>query len=258
MVQAAPTAALAGIATRITGYTERTRGHFRQHEAASLTIPLVISFGDPFAIRLGGVPSREDRIASFAAGIYAGPVLIDSFGASSCIQIDLTPSGARRIFGLPMHEIAGCMAGLDDVLGKQGAALREELGNEGTWQGRFAIALRFMEARLAVSPPISRPTEWALSHIMASGGRIPVGRIAERIGWSRKHLAERFRDEIGAGPKTIARIARLHRAFDQARAGRDGWAEIAFGCGYADQAHLTREFAALAGATPAEWRARLM
>ena len=92
-------------------------GHFRQIEPASLTIPLVISFGDPFAIGLGRPPGDNDRFGSFTAGLFAGPVTIDSFGTSHCLQIDFTPLGARRFFGMPMSELTDRMVGLDDVLG---------------------------------------------------------------------------------------------------------------------------------------------
>ena len=46
---------------------------------------------------------------------------------------------------------------------------------------------------------------------------------------------------------------RFGRAQALARTG-ENWAGIAAACGYADQAHLAREFAELAGQTPTEWR----
>jgi AraC-like DNA-binding protein len=52
------------------------------------------------------------------------------------------------------------------------------------------------------------------------------------------------------------RILRMTRALDQARAGMP-LAEVAAVCGYADQAHLSRELLALGGATPASLVAEL-
>ncbi len=80
--------------------------------------------------------------------------------------------------------------------------------------------------------------------------------IAERLGWSRKHLAARFHDEIGLAPKAVSRIARFTAAQAMAvREASSGWADIAAACGYADQAHLIREFQEFSGQSPSAWRA---
>lgn len=51
-------------------------------------------------------------------------------------------------------------------------------------------------------------------------------------------------------PKTLARMVRFNRALELSRQGDDNWAGIAADCGYADQAHLAREFRDFAGTTP--------
>lgn len=257
MAEHRPDGLLRGIVTRIVGYRETVRGHTRQRECASLTIPLIISFGEPFSIGLGRDPTLADRFGSFAAGLFAGPVIIDSFGAASCLQVDFTPLGARRFFGQPMHELADRMLPLDDVLGSQGTALRERLGNTPTWAARFAIVEHFVVGRVLAGKAASPEICLAFGHIEASGGQVAVSGLARAAGWSRKHLTERFRAEVGVGPKAIARIVRLNRAMREARSGTDAWAGIAAGCGFADQAHMAREFQALAGVSPSAWQAGL-
>lgn len=42
----------------------------------------------------------------------------------------------------------------------------------------------------------------AWHRIRDSGGRVRVGELAADTGWSRRHLAERFRRELGLSPKT--------------------------------------------------------
>lgn len=251
MVRRAPSPLLAGVVTDLIGYRELVPAYSRQVEAASLTVPLVISFGEPFAIALGRAPGNNDRYASFASGLHAGPVFIDSFGRSCCIQVNFTPLGAHRFFAFPMHELAGQMLTLDEALGPQGTALRERLGQERDWSRRLDLAENHVIERMCKVAPPASDIGWAMAKIAAHGGRIRVAALASEIGCSRKHLAARFADQVGIGPKAVARIVRFNRA---TRLSRDidsiGWARLAAECGYADQAHLAREFRDLAAATP--------
>ncbi len=252
MMRRAPAAGLRGSVTGLVAYRETTPGHFRQTQAASLTIPLVISFGEAFAIGLGRPPTGDDRIASFAAGLFAGPVVIDSFGQSNCIQIDFTPLGARRFLGAPMSALTDRMVTLDDALGSAGVALRDKLAGEADGNRRLDLAEAFVMDRLARAETPRPEISWAYERLAGTVGRARIAAIADEIGWSRKHLARCFADEIGLGPKRVARIMRFNRALDAARCGAvQGWADVAAACGYADQAHLVREFNEFAGSSPA-------
>ncbi|MBZ9721793.1 AraC family transcriptional regulator [Mesorhizobium sp. AD1-1] len=251
-----PDPRLQGIVSDICGYREMAPGHMRNVEYASLTVPLVISFAEPFAIGLGKAPGDNDRFASFAAGLFAGPVVIESFGGACCVQVNFTPLGARRFFRLPMSELTDSMVVLDDVLGAQGLALRERLGNAPDWTTRFDMAEAFVTARLENAAETPLEIAWAYDRIITSGGRTRIASIAERLGWSRKHLAGGFSNAIGMGPKTLSRIVRFNRALGLSRQQAVDWADIAADCGYADQAHLVREFRDLAGETPTGISAR--
>lgn len=250
MARRVPGPSLRGMVSDICFYRETMPGRFRNVEYASLTVPLVISFAEPFAIGLGRNPGDNDRFASFAAGLYAGPVVIESFGGACCVQINFTPLGARRFFGQPMSELTDRMVGLDDVLGVEGIALREKLGNAEDWSSRFDMAEAFVAARLAEARETPAEIAWAYDRIIMSGGRFRVSSLAGRLGWSRKHLSAKFSDAIGVGPKTLSRIVRFNRALGLSRQDKSDWADIAADCGYADQSHLVREFRDLAGQTP--------
>jgi AraC-like DNA-binding protein len=248
--------ALSGLVARISGYRETVRRPIRMTETASLIVPVIISFGEPFEIALNREPRPDEQLGSFTAGLTGGPVRVRSHGGAHCLQVDLTPLGAYRFFGRPMHELTERMVHLDDLGDRTIAGLRERLGQERRWSRRFALAEAAMLPRLAGGRAPSAAVAWAYRRIVETGGAARIGAIAERLEWSRKHLAARFHEEVGMGPKTIARIARFNRAQAMAAsADADGWADIAAACGYADQAHLVREFSALAGTTPGAWRA---
>ncbi|MGH3965521.1 MAG: helix-turn-helix domain-containing protein, partial [Pseudonocardiaceae bacterium] len=97
---------------------------------------------------------------------------------------------------------------------------------------------------------------WAWRRLTACHGRVEVGTLAQEVGWSRRHLGERFRREFGLTPKVAGRVMRFEVAHRMLRAPvRPGLAEVSARCGFADQAHLTREWRELAGCTPSNWLA---
>ena len=57
----------------------------------------------------------------------------------------------------------------------------------------------------------------------------------------------------GVGPKWVIRRYRLQEAVEQAAAGPLNWAGLAADLGYSDQAHLVRDFTAVAGVSPAAY-----
>ncbi|WP_291869492.1 helix-turn-helix domain-containing protein [Bradyrhizobium sp.] len=256
MVRRPPSQRTAGLISGITGYRETARGRFSQREAAPLAVPLIISFGTPFRIGLGRDPDAADRQRSFAAGLYAGAVHIESDGGADCVQVDFTPHGAYRFFGGAVVDLAARMIEIGDVLGHEGAQLRERLGATNGWQRRFDIVEDFIADRANHLP--SPEIEFAYRLMARSGGDIRIAVLAKEIGWSRKHLVDRFRSEFGLAPKPLARMMRFHRACRLARTGTSsGWAGIAADSGFADQAHLVREFVSLAGEPPTAWARRL-
>ena len=86
-------------------------------------------------------------------------------------------------------------------------------------------------------------------------GAARVERVAKEVGWTERHLERRFAREIGLSPKAFSRTVRFQQTLAFMHSdGRDDWAGIAWDCGFADQAHLIREFRELAGVTPGRVR----
>jgi AraC-like DNA-binding protein len=245
---------LAGDVVRYAGYVEHGGWSIDNREVASPLVPLIINFGAPFRIGMGADGAVEQQ--SFVAGLYDGYADVASTGRAHCLQVDFTPLGAYRFFAMPMRDLAAQAVALD-ALGAFGD-LAGRLYDAPDWTTRFALLDGFVRRRLAAAPAPSSPVAWAWRQLAASDGRVRVGALAREIGWSRKHLAQRFAIEVGAGPKAVGRILRfagLRRAIDAGiRRGCAGdWAGVAADWGYADQAHLIREFRAMAGVTPGDY-----
>ncbi len=252
-----PPAALHGLVTRIGGWQENGSQLDHVVEAASLISPLIISFGAPYSVALGRTPGVGDEHLSFAAGLYPGYIVMSSTGASACIQIDFTPLGAYRFFGLPMCELASRMVALGDLDDPELALLKRRLEDAESWTARLDIAEAFVAGRLQRGPAVSAGVASAYRELAFCHGEIRIAAIAERLDWSRKHLSQRFQEEIGISPKQLARILRFNHVLAiSVQSNAPDWAGLAAECGYADQAHLNREFLEFTGTTPTRWQPR--
>jgi len=89
---------------------------------------------------------------------------------------------------------------------------------------------------------------------LSSSPGLEVRAVADALGVHAVSLARRYRRHFGKSPATAIRQARADRAAGQVAGGSD-LAMVAAGAGYADQSHMTREFTAFYGLSPARYRA---
>jgi AraC-like DNA-binding protein len=222
------------------GFVERGTP-LRRTEVPLAGTVLVLSLGPPILVDGGWT-------GSFVAGQYLRPVVTGHGGEQAGLQINLSSLGGRALLGVPMNELANRTVALEDVL--PGAAeLTERVAEAPTWAARCAILDETLGARLAAAPSPPPEVARAYARIMRSGGAVRVEALAAETGWSRRHLAARFQEEVGLPPKAFARIIRFERAVARLRAGAP-LADVAFEAGYADQPHFNREFRSFMGTTP--------
>ena len=121
-----------------------------------------------------------------------------------------------------------------------------------SWDARFRLLDELFASRLADAPPASPGVVWAWRRLVQTNGAVRIGELTQELGWSRKRVVARFREEIGLPPKTAARLLRFERARELAEAAqRPDWARVAVEAGYYDQSHLINEFREVTGRTPA-------
>jgi AraC-like DNA-binding protein len=211
-------------------------------------VPLILNLGPPWEI--DDPRKRPERRDSFVAGMHAAPTIVRAAPSWACIELRLTPLGAHRFLGLPMHELANVTVELEDLIPRAGE-LTTRLREAHSWPERFDLVEAFLAQRLTDSLPPSPGVEWSWHRLRRTGGRASIGELAAELGWSHRRLIARFREQIGLAPKTVARVLRFDRAVAALGSSASrGLAEIAYDCGYFDQAHLNRDFRELAGTTP--------
>jgi AraC-like DNA-binding protein len=232
-----------------------TRTSFsRRRELPYVIVPLILNFGPNFGVSGPGDVGPVASHGSFAAGLFDSFVMVQNTGASRAIQVNLTALGARRVLGLPMHELTNRTIDLQDVLGDAARLLLDRLQDAPDGPSRFALLDEFFIDRItrAKSPPPA--ITWAWQRLASTGGTQSIGELAAELRCSRRHLVALFREHIGLPPKSLARILRFGRAVRLLDRCNDlRWSEVALSCGYYDQSHMNRDFLEFAGTTPTDY-----
>ncbi|OHV29605.1 hypothetical protein CC117_29015 [Parafrankia colletiae] len=227
------------------GYPESTAVHGNFVLPATAAVLVVLKMVD-----------SSGRPPEFLSGPHVSRVRVDGACSPSYLELWLDPLGAYTLLGVSGAEVGGHLVDLSDVIGRRSRDLADRIRDEPTWQRRFGILDDFLLRNSETGPRPDPRVRRAWECLVETGGAMPIGHIAADVGWSHKHLITRFTQHLGLAPKTAARLVR----FDRVRARVDvnpgaSWGDVAADCGYADQAHLTRDFREFSGVTPTEYAA---
>lgn len=259
--QRRPIVLLRPFTERIVGYRYAGFEPGRHMGLPSKHLTFVISFDQQLELTvLPDGSHRTMRFDAMVSGLHTTPAVIRHDGTQHGIQLSLTPAGARGLFGLPPAELAGQAVPLDLLWGTLAGELLDRLAAAASWTRRFdeveRVLVKALSARVDI-PSGARPAAGeAYARLAARHGRLAIADLAADIGCSRRHLTAQFTSEYGLGPKELARVLRFGRSRQlMLQPNPRPLADIAAVCGYADQAHLAREWRALAGSSPTRWLA---
>lgn len=161
--------------------------------------------------------------------------------------VRLRPGALPLLTGFPASDFTNQSVPIEAVFGTRGKLLTERLGECCSPRSALDEMARFF-SRHRVNR--NRLLPFSLNRCTR------VGEFAVQCGISVRTLHGRMMQHVGFSPKLYLRVERLHRALATAQCPSISWAEVSAISGYADQAHMIREFVDLLGESPSAWRAR--
>ena len=178
----------------------------------------------------------REATGAVVAGPDTGPWLSHTQPGELIVGVRFLP-GAGRALGTPVYDLRDQRVGLREL--------------NIVWDPRDERSvvrdLTELTTHLVSARPPDRLVQVAASRLRDQ--RVRVDRLAAELGVSERQLRRRFDASVGYGPKTLQRIVRLRHAL---RLPDGDLARVAAEAGFADQAHMTREFRRLTGASPSE------
>lgn len=197
--------------------------------------------------------TRPTRDCAAFVGTMTRAIVVPAHGRQDVFGIRFRPGAAWLLWRAPMRALCDGQAALDDVV--PGASrLAERLWDIGNFQTRIALAEAWIETRLAGGIDDEKlHTITAINDRLESG----AGGIAlSALGWNERKLQRFFEMAYGPSPATMRcfwRFEHLRRTL--LRGEGDSLSALAVDHGFADQAHMAREFQRFAGLSISAWRA---
>jgi len=195
---------------------------------------------------------------SFRAGAVGGlrtAAYVKRSTVATTVGAMVQPGMCAALLGIPAVEFAGKHVALADVWpASRLDRLRERLAGAIDAPEMAAI---FEAALIEGLRPDFAPDAWinaSLARLRCSGR---ITDVADASGVSHRHFIHRFREAVGVTPMQFKRLLRFERLTSRMAAPGASMASIAIAAGFADQAHMARDFRRFTGITISAYRARV-
>jgi AraC-like DNA-binding protein len=165
------------------------------------------------------------------------------------VGVELLPGAAAEVLGADLSQLVPDVA-LSELWGAEALELEQSLATAPT-ASRVAVLERKLAGRFEGVRSSSRAQR--IGAIVGDLERLSIPSLARRMQCSPRQLQRRWRRYVGMTPRTYNRLARAQRVLTAiAQFERVDWKALAAATGYADQAHLVREFDAMMGIAPGQ------
>ena len=227
-------------------------------ESASPSVHRVLPDGCIDVVR-GFSGQADEPESAMAVGTMTRALVLDGGAWPECfVGVRFRPGKAAAFLTVPANELTDLRVPLDE-LWLDACEVRDALSVGAGAVERVRALERVLASRVVPSVVSAQnDVDEAIRRIVDAGGSLGITRLAPALGVTRQHLARRFAQLVGVSPKTFARVVRLGRVIERARAVPAGeainWSALALDVGYYDQSHLVDEFKELTGVSPTVWQ----
>jgi AraC-like DNA-binding protein len=175
-------------------------------------------------------------------------------GHGRVFAIKFRVGGFRPLVGGPVSAYANSVLPAHEVFGERARHLGRDVLAAEDHHTAVAIYESFLRGLGPRDDPAVDLVAGIAERIAGDHDITRIEQVATQFGLTPRTLQRLFRDYVGASPKWLIQRYRLHEAVARIDAGvACDWAALALDLGYADQAHLIRDFKKIVGRTPLEY-----
>lgn len=188
---------------------------------------------------------------SWIYGSTTRPTAIPCRAGTHYLGIRFRPGQSRHFIDAAAHEITDGREDLRTLMRFPSERIATHIATEALFDELDEILVEV----LGRAPPVESYIDGVVQHITARHGDTRIEDVALRFGKSRRQMERVFLETVGVPLKFFCMISRLRHAAGLIVAPpARSLTTIAHDAGYSDQAHMTRDFARLAGTSPGRLR----
>jgi AraC-like DNA-binding protein len=210
------------------------------------TVEIIMQVDDvPCIILNSTTQAWEKSHRIYFTGLFTETNYWKSDVTSRMFGIRLKPEALIDLFNFPASLLFNKVEDAEAILGTTARRLYTDISDQPGDTHRVTVAERFMLALLHNGRQRRNYAVEACRRIRNTHARISLDALSADIGISIRQLQRTFKENIGTSPKSYQRIVRFRGAYTCLRRQYHtgiNWSDLSYQLGYADQAHLIREW----------------
>ena len=166
-------------------------------------------------------------------------------GLTTLLTIHFKPAGFFHILNISPKELVDKMDDTKNILSNQIVLLHEQMHELNNILDCVILLENFLIKKLISQKPRYKHTgiPGASNFLINKKGMCCIKQLASDYNMTLQTLEVQFTEQVGIDPKYFSRILRFNTAVNTKMYNPNkSWTDVAYSCGYYDQAHLIKDF----------------
>lgn len=179
-----------------------------------------------------------------------------TIGAShqAMIVVRFKPGRAFPFFKFPLNELTDKIIELDEIWNSRFLFLRDQLIDISDPEERINEVENFLLKISKNKLDVCNTIDFTIEELNGKAKSFKIRELAEKVGYSQKHLDHLFKEKVGITPKYYSRILKFQEAVISMEKDQEvKWFDLAYQCSYYDQSHFVNEFRKFSGLNPTSY-----
>ncbi|MNJ85118.1 DNA-binding transcriptional activator FeaR [compost metagenome] len=175
-----------------------------------------------------------------------------AFQDAQIFGVQFHPYALSYLFSIPTIELTNSVLDVQNLLGKEGKEIEEQLFLAETIEERARLISTYFESKLSGISEKDQTIITAIETVNQSGSNLNMDLLAKETYLSQRQFERRFKELSGFSPISYSRIVRFEKALNSLITNQQ-LTDIPFAHGYYDQAHFNNDFKSFTGYNPKKY-----